>query len=55
MTAMQSWVEERQYNPGALEPSTVEEFTSWVEERAEVSGNTASLFTGGSELNWTSD
>ena len=55
MTAMQSWVEERQDNPGSLDASTVEEFTSWVEERAEVSGNTASLYTGGSEPDWTSD
>jgi len=46
MTAMLSWVEERQVNPGDLDPTTIEEFTVWVRDREEVSGNTASLQSG---------
>jgi tetratricopeptide (TPR) repeat protein len=53
MTAMQSWVEDRKDSPGSLDASAVQEFTSWVEERAEVAGNTARLSTGGSS--WSSD
>lgn len=53
MAAMQTWVEERNDDPGTLDPSTVQEFTAWVEERAEVAGNTASLYSAGSS--WSSD
>lgn len=53
MTAMQLWVEDRKDNPGSLDSTVVQEFTSWVEERAEVAGNTASLSTAGSS--WSSD
>jgi len=46
MDAMQRWVEMRQADSAGLEPSTVEEFSLWVEERSEVSGSTASLQRG---------
>lgn len=53
MTAMQTWVEERQVDPGSLDEATIEEFSTWVEERAEVAGNTASLTS--SSPTWASD
>lgn len=43
MMAMQRWVEERQADPGGLDSSTIDEFSLWVVDRAEISGNTASL------------
>lgn len=43
MTAMQRWVEKRRIDPGEIDPAAIEEFAFWVQDRAEVSGNTASL------------
>jgi tetratricopeptide (TPR) repeat protein len=42
MAAMQRWVEQRRVDPGGVDPSTLEEFSVWVRDRAEVSDNTAS-------------
>ena len=53
MDAMQTWVNERRQTPSALDTATVESFAAWVEERAEVAGNTASLSSGSSS--WSSD
>lgn len=43
MTAMQRWTEQRQVDPGGLDPSTLDEFSLWVQDRAEISSNTANL------------
>jgi len=43
MTAMQRWVEKRRIDPGEIDPAAIEQFAVWVQDRAEVSGNTASL------------
>lgn len=43
MTAMQHWVERRQADPGELDPAIIEEFSIWMRDRAEISGNTAGL------------
>jgi tetratricopeptide (TPR) repeat protein len=43
MDAMQRWVEQRQADPAGLDATLIEEFSAWVRDRAEVSGNTASL------------
>ena len=53
MTAMKTWVEERRADPGSMDPAAIEEFTTWVEERAEVAGNTARLSSGGTS--WSAD
>ena len=53
MAAMEAWVEERKSDPGSLDASAVEEFSAWVEERAEVAGNTASLTS--STSSWPAD
>ncbi|MEJ2085216.1 MAG: tetratricopeptide repeat protein [Acidobacteriota bacterium] len=53
MDAMQTWVNERRQTPSALDTATVESFAAWVDERAEVAGNTASLIGGSSS--WSSD
>jgi tetratricopeptide (TPR) repeat protein len=54
LTAMQQWVTERISDPEGLDAGVVEEFASWVEERAEVAGNTASL-TRDTANSWSSD
>ena len=41
--AMQRWAEERQTDPGELDPAAIDEFSVWVRDRAEVSGNTAGM------------
>ena len=43
MTAMQSWIETSRVESDSLDPSAVEAFSTWVEERQRVSGNTASV------------
>ena len=43
LAAMQGWVEERLGDPAGLDPAAVDEFSVWVQDRSEVSGNTASL------------
>ena len=43
MSAMQRWVEQRQIDPAGLDSRVIEEFSVWVRDRAEVSGNTATL------------
>jgi len=43
MTAMQRWVESRQADPQGLDPEIIDEFSIWMRDRAEVSGNTAGL------------
>ena len=53
MSAMKGWVEEREKNPGSLDSGAIQEFTDWVNERAEVAGHTASLYS--SAPNWSSD
>ena len=53
MTAMKAWVEDHQEESGSLDTGTVQEFTDWVNERAEVAGHTASLSSSASS--WPSD
>jgi tetratricopeptide (TPR) repeat protein len=43
MSAMQQWVEQRQTDPAGLDSRVLEDFSAWVRDRAEVSGNTASV------------
>ena len=50
MIAMQRWVEERQTDPGELDPAAIDEFSVWVRDRAEVSGNTAGMQSDASRI-----
>lgn len=43
MEAMQGWVEKRAADPSGVDSQTIEEFSIWVRDRAEVAGSTASL------------
>lgn len=43
LEAMQEWVEKRSSDPGDLSSDLVNEFARWVEERADVARQTASL------------
>ncbi len=45
LAAMQSWVKERQSDSSDLDSAVVDEFSAWVNERSEISDNTASLGT----------
>lgn len=54
LTAMQRWVAERSADREGLDAGVVEEFASWVEERAEIAGHTASL-TKSTTSSWSSD
>lgn len=52
MAAMQVWVAQRRSSPGALATADVDAFAQWVEERAEVAQQTASLAVGSQGKNW---
>ncbi len=43
MAAMQRWVEQRRADAGGVDPSTVEAFSAWLEERQKIAASTASL------------
>jgi tetratricopeptide (TPR) repeat protein len=40
MRAMQQWIEERRANPSGVESAVIDSFARWVEERAEIAGQT---------------
>ncbi|MEE8137864.1 MAG: tetratricopeptide repeat protein [Thermoanaerobaculia bacterium] len=48
MSAMKKWVERRRAEPGTLDRTTIDAFAAWVEERARISEQTASLSGGAS-------
>lgn len=50
MIAMQRWVEERQTDPEELDPAAIDEFSVWVRDRAEVSGNSAGMQSDASRI-----
>ena len=52
MTAMERWVERRSSEPGGLDRATIAAFAAWVEERAQISEQTARL-TGGGTSSWS--
>lgn len=43
MSAMRSWLDRRAADPAGVEPSVIEDFRRWVEERSELAEQTASL------------
>ncbi len=45
MSAMESWVDERRANPAGVDPTTVDEFAQWLEERSGVAALIAPPFT----------
>lgn len=51
LTAMKRWVAEHNADPQGLSGSVIEEFSTWVEERSEIAGHTASL-DHSSDRNW---
>lgn len=51
MAAMERWVEQRQSDAGGVEASVIDAFSSWVEERRKIAGETARL-RGASEDAW---
>jgi tetratricopeptide (TPR) repeat protein len=42
-SAMKTWVETRRREPAGLSPETIEEFATWVAQRAEIAGRTGAL------------
>jgi tetratricopeptide (TPR) repeat protein len=51
MAAMKTWVGERSAEPGAVDPGELQEFSAWVEERAAIAEQTASLVES-SDRSW---
>jgi tetratricopeptide (TPR) repeat protein len=43
LLAMKGWVAKRQVEPGTLTPDAVKEFSKWVDQRAELAGQTPSV------------
>jgi tetratricopeptide (TPR) repeat protein len=52
MAAMQQWIAQRRSDPGALAAGDIDAFAQWVEERAQVAQQTASLAVGGVQPAW---
>jgi tetratricopeptide (TPR) repeat protein len=52
MVAMKQWVTDRRANAGALDAGHVDEFARWIDERATIASQTASLAVGGKSLAW---
>ena len=49
VTKMASWVEARREDPGEMSPEKIEAFGSWVSDRSEIAGQTASFDPGAGE------
>ena len=52
MVAMKQWVTDRRTNAGTVDTAHVDEFARWIDERATIASQTASLATGGTSLAW---
>ena len=52
MAAMQRWIAQRRSDPGALTAADIDAFAQWVEERAQIAQQTASLAVGGVQPGW---
>lgn len=50
--AMQKFVDSRRASPSGVEPQTLDEFSRWVQERASIAQQTASLDTGFTAPSW---
>ena len=46
MRAMETWIEQKQGDPSGLAPETLQEFSTWVQERREIARQTAGLSDG---------
>ena len=51
IAAMKTWVDKRSSEPGELDRATIDSFAAWVEERSQISEQTASLF-GSETSSW---
>jgi tetratricopeptide (TPR) repeat protein len=53
IASMQRWVESRRTNAAGLDPSQLDAFAKWVEERAQVASQTAAVqFDSSSDARW---
>jgi hypothetical protein len=52
MSAMKQWVADRRANAGSLDPTRIDEFSHWIDERTTIAAQTASLAVSGSPLAW---
>ncbi|MGH8175642.1 MAG: tetratricopeptide repeat protein [Steroidobacter sp.] len=52
ISAMQQWVTERRGDPGALSSADIDAFAHWIDERATVARQTASLAVGAEQTAW---
>lgn len=52
LASMRKYVDARRQEPNGLAPQQLEEFAQWVDERATIAQQTASLDTGSSQASW---
>jgi tetratricopeptide (TPR) repeat protein len=52
MVAMKQWVTDRRANAGTVDAAHVDEFARWIDERATIASQTASLATPGTSVSW---
>lgn len=52
LVSMRKYVDERRGEPNGLAPQALEEFAQWVDERARIAQQTASLDTGSAPATW---
>ena len=43
LAAMKEWVGKRRAEPGTMTPDAIQEFSHWVDQRAELAGQTPSV------------
>jgi tetratricopeptide (TPR) repeat protein len=52
LTAMKSWVAAQRANPSAGSTSNLDELDKWIQERAQIAGQTAALTREGTATSW---
>lgn len=52
MGAMRQWVSDRRAHAGGVDTAQVDEFSRWIDERATIASQTASLATGAPTVAW---
>ena len=52
MVAMKQWIVDRRASAGDVDTAHVDEFARWIDERATIATQTASLATGAMTLSW---
>jgi tetratricopeptide (TPR) repeat protein len=52
LTAMKGWVAAQRTNPAAASAASLDELDKWIQERAQIAGQTAALTRAGTAASW---